>query len=413
MCKLPLWLMPRQGPDTDHIHAPPPRPARFRALTRPIERASTVVFDDLAAFEARSEQLYDGFSYGLYGTPTSRGLEEHLAHLEGATRALVTPSGLAAIAIATFACAQGGDEVLMPDTFYGPAKEMARRILAPLGVDVVIYDPRLDAGTAELFTDRTRLIWVESPGSNTFEVQDVPAIVAAARARNVLVVADNTWASHLLFRPLEHGVDIAMQALSKHAGGHGDLLMGSLATRDEALFRRLKDTMRFLGYGVSPDDCALCERGLKTMPVRMRHSAESAARVMAWLKRQPQVARILHPSEPDQPGHAVWRRDFSGSAGVFGLVLKPARREAQAAALKAMRTIQIGASWGGVHSLVAPSDPRKGRSHCSWLPDGPYWRLSIGLEDADDIIADLDAALAVLSGEDRRRATEAVGQAAE
>jgi cystathionine beta-lyase len=301
----------------------------------------------------------------------------------------------------------------MPDAFYGPARELAHRFLVPLGIGVDIYDPRLDGDIAEILTDKTRLIWVESPGSNTFEVQDVPAIVAAAQRHGVVVAADNTWGSHLLFKPLGHGVDIAMQALSKHAGGHGDLLMGSLATCDEALFRRLKDTMRLLGYGVSPDDCALCERGLKTMPIRMRQSADSAARVMAWLKRRPEVVRILHPSEPDHPGHAVWRRDFGGSAGVFGVVLRPAPREAQAAALKAMRHMQIGASWGGVHSLVAPSDPRKGRRFCDWLPDGTYWRLSIGIEDPEDIIADLDEALAVFAGRRPHRRPTGLEDAAE
>jgi cystathionine beta-lyase len=391
---------------------PEGRPARFKALSVPIHRASTVIFDDLDSFEKRAELLYDGFSYGLYGTPTSRALEDHVAHLEGGTRALVTPSGLAAIAIATLATTKAGEQVLMPDTLYGPAKDMAQRLLAPLGIDVVIYDPLLNAGIAELVTDRTRLVWVESPGSGTFEVQDVPAIVRAAHERGALVAADNTWASHLLFRPLDHGVDIAMQALSKHAAGHGDLLMGSLAVVDEALFRRLKDTMRYLGYGVSPDDCALCERGLKSMPVRMRHSWASAAQVMDWMRQHPAVQRLLHPAEKDHPGHDVWLRDFSGSAAIFGILLRPCSRSAQAAALSVMRHIQIGASWGGVHSLVASSDPRRGRRFAGWLPDGPYWRLSIGLEEPKDLIADLDRALSILAAkevdpcEDRERPIE-------
>ncbi|MGL6211165.1 MAG: cystathionine beta-lyase [Paracoccaceae bacterium] len=398
--------------DTHHIHQPVTREAPFRSLNVSIERASTIVFDDLDAFELRGSRLYDGFSYGLYGTPTSRALEEHIAALEGGTRAIVTPSGQSAIVAATMASAVAGDQVLLPDTLYGPAKEMAHRILAPLGVDVVIYDPRIDAGIEAFITARTKLIWVESPGSATLEVQDVPAIVAVAKTKGILVAADNTWASHLLFRPLEHGVDIAMQALSKHASGHGDLLMGSLAVRDEALFRRLKDTAKLLGYGVSPDDCALCERGLKTMPVRMRHVAETATRVVAWLKAQPQVLKVLHPAEPDHPGHQVWKRDFAGSAAVFGVILKPCSRSAQSAALSALKIFQIGASWGGVHSLVAPSDPRKGRHFCDWLPEGPYWRLSIGLEDGADIIADLAHGLAVL---DSRREQQAagIGRAAE
>jgi cystathionine beta-lyase len=410
---LSVWLMTSFRPDTDHIHQTERSNAPFRSLSVGIERASTVVFDDLDAFEQRSSRLYDGFSYGLYGTPTSRALEDHLASLEGGTRAIVTPSGQSAIVVATIACAAAGDQVLMPDTLYGPAKDMARCILAPLGIDIVIYDPQIDGHIENLISPRTKLIWVESPGSATLEVQDIPAIVCVAKAKGVLVAADNTWASHILFRPLDHGVDIAMQALSKHASGHGDLLMGSLAVRDEALFRRLKDTARYLGYGVSPDDCALCERGLKTMPVRMRHAARTAAEVISWLKLQPQVAKILHPGELDHPGHAVWKRDFTGAAAVFGVIVNPCSREAQSAALSTLKVFQIGASWGGVHSLVAPSDPRKGRRFCDWLPEGPYWRLSIGLEDSADIIADLAAGFSKLATEPVRPSEDHLDQAAE
>ncbi len=362
----------------------------------PIERASTVVFDDLADFQARGDRLYDGFSYGLYGTPTSRRLEDHVALLEGGTRALLTPSGMAAMTLATLAFCRAGDRLLVPDTLYGPAKDVALRFLSSLGVETVVYDPRLDGEVAGLLGDRTRLVWVESPGSGTFEVQDLPAIATAAHAAGALVACDNTWASHLLFKPLAHGADISMQALSKHASGHGDLLMGSLAVTEEALFRRLKDTARFLGYGVSPDDCALCERGLMTMPVRMRQSASSAERVIAWLEQRPQVARILHPAQADHPGHEIWKRDFAGAPGVFAIVLDPACAAQQAQALKRMRLFRLGASWGGVHSLVAVNDPRKGRAPNDWLPPGPVWRLSIGLEDADDLIADLDRAFSIL-----------------
>jgi len=363
----------------------------------PVERASTVVFDDLDAFERRADRVYDGFSYGLYGTPTSRQLEDHIAQLEGGVRALVVPSGMAALTLATMAVCRSGDRVLVPETLYGPARDMIFRFLAPLGIEAVSYDPRLDAGITTLLDDRTRLVWVESPGSATFEVQDVPAIVAAARKVGALVAADNTWASHLLFKPLAHGVDISMQALSKHAGGHGDLLLGSLAVRDEALFRRLKDVARFLGYGVSPEDCALCERGLMTMPVRMRHAASTALGVMSWLSNRTEVARILHPSLPEHPGHVVWKRDFAGSAAVFALVLRPEFASLQAEALRRMRLFRLGASWGGVHSLIAVSDPRKGRASLDWLPPGPVWRLSIGLEGLDDLLADLAHAFALFA----------------
>jgi len=379
----------------------------------PVERASTVVFDDLDAFERRADRVYDGFSYGLYGTPTSRQLEDHIAQLEGGVRALVVPSGMAALTLATMAVCCSGDRVLVPETLYGPARDMIFRFLAPLGIEAVSYDPRLDAGITTLLDDRTRLVWVESPGSATFEVQDVPAIVAAARQVGALVAADNTWASHLLFKPLAHGVDISMQALSKHAGGHGDLLLGSLAVRDEALFRRLKDVARFLGYGVSPEDCALCERGLMTMPVRMRHAASTALGVMSWLSNRMEVARILHPSLPEHPGHVVWKRDFAGSAAVFALVLRPEFASLQAEALRRMRLFRLGASWGGVHSLIAVSDPRKGRASLDWLPPGPVWRLSIGLEGLDDLLADLARAFALFAEGQDLQAERAGNRAAE
>lgn len=403
----------RCQPETSHIHAPARSREPFASVAMPVERASTVVFDDLDAFQRRGERLYDGFSYGLYGTPTSRRLEDHVAELEGGVRALVTPSGMAAITLATMALCRSGDRLLVPETLYGPARDMAQNFLGPLGVDTVSYDPRLGAEIAPLIDARTRLVWVESPGSGTFEVQDVPAIAAAAHRAGALVAADNTWASHLLFRPLAYGVDISMQALSKHAGGHGDLLMGSLAVTDEALFRRLKDTARFLGYGVSADDCALCERGLMTMPVRMRHAATSAARLIDVLATRPEVARILHPSMADHPGHAVWKRDFSGSAGVFAIVLRPELAALQAQALRRMRLFRLGASWGGVHSLVAVNDPRKGRTTLDWLPPGPVWRLSIGLEAVDDLIADLDEAFQAFAEAESPPAAHAPGRAAE
>jgi cystathionine beta-lyase len=399
--------------DTFHIHPPERSQEPFQAITMPVERASTIVFDDLEAFERRVDRLYDGFSYGLYGTPTSRQLEDHIAQLERGTRALVVPSGMAALTLATMAVCKGGDRILVPETLYGPARDMMFRFLGPMGVEAVSYDPRLDAGIAALLNDKTRLIWVESPGSTTFEVQDVPAIVAAARRVSALVAADNTWASHLLFKPLEHGVDISMQALSKHASGHGDLLMGSLAVRDEALFRRLKDTARFLGYGVSPEDCALCERGLMTMPIRMRHAASTALGVMSWLSARNEVTRILHPRLPGHPGHAIWKRDFVGSAGVFSIVLRPELASLQSKVLRRMRLFRLGASWGGVHSLIATSDPRKARPSLDWVPKGPVWRLSIGLEALDDLLVDLAEAFELFAEAREPKPVRAHGRAAE
>jgi len=384
-------------PTTSCVHAPQP-PGGFAALTLPVHRASTVVFPDAEAFESRAGRLYDGYAYGLYGTPTTRGLEDHIAALEGAARAIVLPSGLAAMAAATLACTAAGDRVLLPASLYQPAKTMAGELLGRFGVEVSIYDPKVDAGLAALLDARTRLVWVESPGSATFEVQDVPRIAQLCRARGVLVAADNTWATPLGFAPLAHGVDISMGSLSKYAGGHSDLLMGSLAVSDVALFRRLKDTVRMLGYGVSGEDCFLVSRGLATLPMRLARSAETAARLMDRLAERPAVVRLLHPSRADHPGHETFLRDFRGGAGLFGVILQPRLASRLRHALGTLRLFRLGASWGGAHSLVAPSDPRRGRADLGWLQAGPYLRIAVGLEAFQDLAADLDRMFDALGG---------------
>ncbi|MGL4961378.1 MAG: cystathionine beta-lyase [Inquilinus sp.] len=383
--------------DTRHVHPPAAAPAEFESLVPPVHHVSTVIFDGVEAFERRHDRLYDGYSYGLYGTPTTRGLEDQIAFLEGASRALVTPSGQSAIVLACLACAAQGDHILMPESMYGPARAAANRLLHPLGITTIFYDPMIGGGIARMLDPKTRLVWVESPGSATFEVQDVPAIAAAAHAAGALVAADNTWATPILFSPLAHGADISVQSLSKYASGHSDLIMGSAAVRDEALFRRLKDASRQLGLGVGADDAFLCARGLKTLPLRLRHSGRSALDIVDRLLDRPEVLRILHPARPDHPGHDVWQRDFSGAAGVFSVVIRRVDAGTLDRAFKALRLFKIGASWGGAHSLVAPSDPRNGRTDLSWLPDGQLIRLSIGLEDVADLAADLDRFFAEIS----------------
>ena len=383
--------------DTRHVHPPTPASAAFDSLVLPVHHVSTVIFDGVEAFERRHDRLYDGYSYGLYGTPTTRGLEDQIAALEGAARALVTPSGQSAIVLACLACAAQGDRILMPQSMYGPARAAADRLLQPLGITTTFYDPMIGGGIAGLIDPRTRLVWVESPGSATFEVQDVPGIVGAAHAAGALVAADNTWATPILFSPLAHGADISVQSLSKYASGHSDLIMGSAAVRDEALFRRLKDASRQLGLGVGADDAFLCARGLKTLPLRLRHSGRSALDIVDRLLDRPEVLRILHPARPDHPGHEIWRRHFSGAAGVFSVVIRRVDTGALDRAFRALRLFKIGASWGGAHSLVAPSDPRKGRTDLSWLPDGQLIRLSIGLEDVADLASDLDRFFAEIS----------------
>lgn len=372
------------------VHAPE-APDGFEALSSPIHRASTVVFETPAAFKNRGAEIYDGYAYGLYGTPSTRRLEDQIALLEGGSRALVLPSGLAAIAVATIASVQSGDVVMIPEGFYGPARTLMESLLTRFGVVVRRYRGDGLAELADAGGPAYRMLWLESPGSTTFEVRDVVAVANAARARGVRVAMDNTWATPLGFQPLLRGADISMQSLSKYASGHSDVLMGSLAFADEALYRRAKDVARLLGYGVSGEDCFLVSRGLATMPLRLARSATTAALLMDRLETRPEVARILHPSRPAHPGHEVFIRDYTAGAGLFGVVLDPRVGSGPEidAAFQSFELFKIGASWGGAHSLIAPSDPKAGRPDLDWLPDGPYLRIAVGLEDPQDLIKEL------------------------
>lgn len=397
-CSRNVAFMSAPKSSTLHVHAPD-APGGFAALSPPIHRASTVVFDTPAAFRARASRLYDGYAYGLYGTPTTRALEDQIARLEGAARALVLPSGLAAIAVATIACVEAGGTVILPEGFYGPARAMIEQLLSRFGVGACRYH---GDGTAELAQARgpaQRLLWIESPGSTTFEVRDAGRMAKAARESGARVAMDNTWATPLGFQPLRHGADISMQSLSKYAGGHSDVLMGSLAFADEALYRKAKDVARLLGYGVSGEDCFLVSRGLATMPLRLAQSAASAAALMARLAARAEIVRILHPSCAAHPGHEIFARDYATGAGLFGLVLDPALggEAAMDAAFGALEIFKIGASWGGAHSLLAPSDPKAERADLAWMPPGPYLRVAVGLEDPDDLADDLFRFLDALS----------------
>jgi cystathionine beta-lyase len=377
-------------PATLCVHAPD-APGGFEALSSPIHRASTVVFDTPSEFKNRASKVYDGYAYGLYGTPSTRALEDQIAKLEGGSRALVLPSGLAAIAVATIASVQSGDAILLPEGFYGPARALIESLLSRFDIKAKCY--RGD-GLKEIYDGENpahRLLWIESPGSTTFEVRDVEKMAKAARARGTRVAMDNTWATPLGFQPLRRGIDISMQSLSKYASGHSDVLMGSLAFADEDLYRRAKDVARLLGYGVSGEDCFLVSRGLATMPLRLERSAASAATLMDRLSGRAEVARILHPSRPEHPGHEIFVRNYATGAGIFGVVLRAdlgsdAKLDV---AFEALELFKIGASWGGAHSLIAPSDPKVARRDLDWLPDGPYLRIAVGLEDPEDLAAEL------------------------
>jgi cysteine-S-conjugate beta-lyase len=365
----------------------------FAGLATPVVRTSTVVFPDAASFDARYGDFYDGYTYGLFGTPTSKALEDQLCALSGASRTLLAPSGQAALSLIFTTFLKPGDHVLVPDSVYGPVRGFASGWLAAWGVAVGFYDPCIGGGLAGLLRERTRLVLVESPGSNTMEVQDVPAISSAAHAGGAIVAADATWATPLHFDAFRHGVDLTVEALSKYASGHGDVLMGAIATRQEPLYRRLKDMTRIFGLGVSPDDCSLVLRGLQTMPLRVERSAASALRIAEHLAARPEISRVLHPALPSDPGHALWRRDFKGASGVFSLLLADGLKGLENAFVDALTLFALGASWGSARSVVAPQDPSSGRTATRW-PHGKLIRLSIGLEEPDDLLTDLDAAFA-------------------
>lgn len=368
----------------------------YASLAVPTHRASTIVFDDAAAYSNRKDRGPDGYSYGLHGTPTTRVLEAQLTALEQGERTVIVPSGQAGVTIVFLTVLLPGDKVLIPDTCYPPVRSFCINYLAARGIDHVVYDPMIGADVADLIDARTKLVWIESPGSTTMEFQDVPAIIAAAHAKGVLVGCDNTWATPLLFKPLAHGADFVMEALTKYVGGHSDLLLGSISVRDVALHRALKDTTRMIGIGVSPDECQLALRGLQTMGVRLAHVGRVGTEFARKIVGLPGVDRVLHPALPGCPGRAFWERDFSGASGVFSVVLKPGVEAALEPALTAMKTFTIGASWGGVRSLIVPMDIKPDRVAKPWTEDGVILRISIGLEDEAELWADLEALFGAL-----------------
>lgn len=359
----------------------------FASLAPPVWRASTVVFNSLDDFVNRRTRLPDGFSYGTTGTPTQRALEARIAELDGAAHCVVFPSGQAAICGALLAVLKKGDHLLMTDAAYGLAKSFAVERLQALGIEVEFYPPRSGTGIERLVRPNTRLIWLESPGTVTMEVEDVPAITAVARARGVLTAIDNTWASPLGFAALAHGVDLCIHACTKYMGGHSDVLMGSIATNDESLYRSLRGLQSQMGLAVSPEDCFLVARGLDTMQVRMERQASSARLIAEQLAAHPLVRRMLFPALPGAPDHALWSRDFKQSGCVMSLQLQDGPYDAYRALFGSLKHFSIGASWGGVRSIAAfyPAEELAKRTFCD--VQGPVIRLSIGL-DAPRVLVD-------------------------
>jgi cystathionine beta-lyase len=403
--------------DRDDSHAPATRlvtagrrPAWTGTADQPgavvnpaVWRASTHLYPDMAALKAGGKSNADGqFYYGRRGGPTQWALAEALTELEpGAFGTLLYPSGVAAIAGALLAVLRAGDVLLITDNAYEPSRNIGLGLLAQYGVETRFFDPLDTAGFADVFCERTKAVLLEAPGSLTMEVADIPALAAIAREKGAVSLIDNTWASPLGFPALERGCDIAIMSLTKHVGGHSDLMMGS-ASAAEPLYRRLRRTAQQLGQVVSPDDAALALRGLRTLGVRLERESASALRIAQWLAARPEVAGVLCPMLPGAPGHALWQRDFTGGCGLFSFILKGGDEAARARFIDALQLFGIGFSWGGFESLVVPVDPAGARSVTSWPPEGMDpadrlgVRLAIGLEDPADLIADLAQAFVAM-----------------
>jgi cysteine-S-conjugate beta-lyase len=359
----------------------------------PVWRASTILFDTVAEMEAARPEFAQ-FQYGRNGTPTIWALAEALTELEpGAGLTRLYPSGAAAVSAALLTYLKAGDELLMVDSAYAPTRVFCDTMLKRFGVTTIYYDPLAGAGIADLFTERTRAVFLESPGSLTFEVQDVPAITAAARERGILSFIDNTWATPLFLPAIARGCDVSILACTKYVDGHSDLMLGSVTVRPE-LAGALEKGSKALGQTVGPDDAWLALRGLRTLEVRLRRHEESGLRIARWLAEQPQVARVLHPALPNCPGHEHFARDFRGASGLFAFILNGGTAADRNRLIEGLEHFGLGYSWGGFESLATPADPGTMRTATRWDAEGPAVRLSIGLEDADDLVADLEGALA-------------------
>jgi cysteine-S-conjugate beta-lyase len=374
------------------IHSEVRVPQGYRSLASPVFRGSTTLFPDAASVNDSWDQHEVGYTYGLYGTPTTLELAGKICELENGYRTIITPGGQGAISLINLALLKSGDHILIPENVYTPNRQLARNVLRRFGVETGFYSPEIGAGIKDLLREDTRLIWCENPGSITMEVQDVPAIAEAAHSHGALVALDNTWSAGVYFDAFAHGGDITMQALTKYVGGHSDVLLGSVTVKEPKLYQQLGATQQLLGCASSPDDCSLALRGMRTLAVRLKHIEASALQVARWLAERPEIERVLHPALEGAPGHEIWKRDFTGSAGVFSIVFKPEATKAQVLKfVDGLELFEIGYSWGGVASLAVAYDFQRAKGR----PDYGYRivRLNVGLEDTEDLIEDLDRSL--------------------
>jgi len=387
--------MTKKSLQTTLVHTDYTAPAGFDAYPPGIHRASTVLFENVAALRSGDWKNKTAYTYGLHGTPTTFTLEARLADIEGGTHCLLAPSGLSAISMVDFALLKSGDDVLVPDNVYNPNRELGRWLQQDFGITARYYDPMVGAGIAELIQPNTKLVWTEAPGSVSMEVPDLRAICAAAHDKGVLVALDNTWSAGLALRGFDLGVDIVMHALTKYQSGGSDLLMGAVITRDRAVHDKLATAHMRLGLGVSPDDAYLVMRGLPTMKLRFDAHDRAARKVATWLKERPEIVRVLHPAFEECPGHENWKRDFTGAGGLFSVIFDERYTEAQTDRfVDSLELFGLGYSWGGANSLVVPYRMQAIRR--DWQEKGTLVRFNIGLEEPDDLIADIERALGEL-----------------
>lgn len=377
---------------TDLIHHGRDPFAQHGFVNPPVYRGSTVLFPTLKELKARTQP----YTYGRRATPTTRALEAVITRLEGGTETILTASGLNAVSTAILAFVRSGDHILMVDSIYQPTRAFCDKMLSRLGVETTYYDPVIGGGIAALIRPNTRLIFVESPGSQTFEMQDIPAIASAAKEKDLFVLADNTWASPLLSQPLALGADVSIQAATKYIVGHADAMLGSITANARAA-KHIDYAKEALGTSSGSEETYLGLRGIRTLEVRLYKHMTSGIEIAKWLQARSEVARVMHPALPGDPGHGLWKRDFTGASGLFSIVLKPVSETALAAFLDGLRLFGMGYSWGGYESLVIPFDPTSYRTATRWTDKGPALRFHIGLEDIDDLKRDLEDAFARLN----------------
>lgn len=376
------------APATKVVHSGREPHENYGFVNPPIYRGSTVLFPTVEKLWNRDQE----FTYGRSGTPTVRSLEKAIAEVEGGVATALTASGYQAVSTAIFSFVQSGDHILVSDSVYQPTRKFCDHLLANLGVETTYYDPLIGEGIAELIRPSTRLIFTESPGSQTFEVQDIPAIARVAAQHKLWLLLDNTWATPLYFKPFEHGVDVSIQAATKYIVGHADAMLGAITSNARAA-KHVARTKELLGVCPGSEETFLGMRGLRTLATRLAQHQRAGLEIARWLEGRPEVARVLHPGLPSHPQHALWKRDFLGASGLFAVILKPVGKPALAAMLDGLKLFGMGFSWGGYESLVIPFDPTTYRSATRWEAEGPALRFHIGLEDVDDLKADLEAGL--------------------